>query len=360
MKSFGKLLAVVLFCVALPAAAVSQDVVTAEVVLAESGEPLPEDEALEIALIQVINKISGEEYLVGDTRLKPFVEKIQTYLLDYTTNTDEERGDVLTASFDAITLSQDLGMFELVDDVVAQPSVAVLLAIEPQKGEPLRILGRRDKGIIVDVINKVAARRGLKVLLPAMDQTDRDMLSPETVLLQDHETLERVRDRYTADSYVSGLFVLDQGVWSASLESSEKPEFTAVGESKKPALALTQALLSVFESEPVVHKGTAVAQRIRIEQMQSWSDYTTTRDYLSQIPGTQSLSAVSNRGASAVFDLDLSIPVADWLKVVNEDGILRVVGPAAADSGELRFILGDRDRGLAAGEVKKEPSRVVE
>lgn len=322
-------------------ASASPDVSVSEVVLAQAGASLTEEQALEIALVQSINSISGEEFALGQRRLEPFIEKLQTYLLEFETETDDERGDVLTAKFDAITLSQDLGMFDLVDDAINQSLVVLMLAIEPKKGEPLRILGRRDKGLVVDVIHQIAERRGLNILLPAMDATDRERLSPEAILIRDEAAFEKTSERYGGESYVFGLFVDDQGVWTSSLESSDKPDFTAVGESKKPMLALTQALLSVLESAPVTQTAAVVSRRVTVEQIQSWSGYAGARDYLSSLPGTQSLIAVSHRGTTAAFDVQLAVSASAWLSTIAEDGILRSIGVATARSPDLRFIMGD-------------------
>lgn len=322
----------------LPAVA-SQDVVVAEVALQESIDSLSEEQALEIALVQAINELSGESYVHGQSRLQPFMEKLQTYLLEFETNADDELGDMLTARFDAVTISQDLGMFELVDDVVEQASVLLLLAIEPRKGEPLRMLTRRDKGMIVDVIRKTSRSRGLDIVLPLVDARDRTLLSPEVLLIGDHEKLDGVAKRYQTDSYVFGLFVLDKGVWTASLESSAKQEFTAVGESKKPSLALTQALLSALESEPVNNSSHAVVQRVTVDQMQSWSDFSVARDYLNNVPGTAVLTVMKNKGASVVFEAQLSTSAAGWLAVIEQDGVLQQIGNSDDSQGSYRFIL---------------------
>ncbi len=316
------------------------DVIEVAVPLAteDTQEELSEEQALQLALIQAINQITHQEYTPEDSQVKPFLSRIEHYLVAFETTDDESGAAVLKARFDGVPLKQEIGMSELTDDAVVPQPIVLWLAYEPKKGAPLSLLSRRQRDTVQAAVRALGRQQGEQLILPFMDQRDRDRVTPETVITGADEILRSASERYHAARFLFGILAFDQGIWTATLEPSDGNGYLAIGESEKPAHALSQALLSALSAATQASAEKPLTARVSVAQVKSWADYQRVDHHLSSLPGVVASKALRNEGDSAQFELRLREPAETWIKSMHADELLeRAEGPLAGGQGDAQF-----------------------
>jgi len=191
-----------------------------------------------------------------------------------------------------------------------RPSALVWMALQDATGNRRMMTGDVD-GEIINLIQEIAADRGLPVIFPVLDFEDRQNLTADTIWSLDEAAIRTASARYGADSVLAGRL-----------------HFTATGE----LVGLWQFL---FQDNVTVFDGLDTA-------LQSYLEVPLTRitnelaSYFAILPGEDQLSSVRLR-IDGVGDLTAYSALVAY---VSSLGLVETVTTAAVDGTRLELQLG--------------------
>jgi uncharacterized protein len=180
------------------------------------------------ALAGVLLKVTGESRWVQQPQLQSALNNAQSYveevsfrsgvrpqLADPQQNSDllaEQPVVSVPATFINVRFSRDL-IDDLLDSANIpiwdrnRPSVLVWLSIENASSERM-LLGSDSEHQVMEIIREFSQRRGVPLLIPVLDFTDRRNLSADQAWSLDEQAILAASARYGADSILSGRLLV--------------------------------------------------------------------------------------------------------------------------------------------------------
>lgn len=176
-----------------------------EIVVQNQSEAARE-QAYREAFAQVIVKVTGERRWLEHPGVRAAAQRASAYVAEvsYRTVMLERRIDV---RFDQSLIDELLNRVEI--PVWDRNRASVLLWVTVQNDDGRRtMLGSSSEHALLTQAREFATERGVPVLIPLLDLTDRRMLSVNQGWQLDTEALREAGERYGADSVLAGRLLI--------------------------------------------------------------------------------------------------------------------------------------------------------
>lgn len=276
-------------------------------------------------------------------------------------------GLVLKARFDISGLFERLG--ELDAPVWDQNRPAVLLWLVVQEPTGGDIVGRDSDHPARALLEKAARRRGLPVVLPRMDDTDRDTIRAAEIRGQFDEPVRKASRRYDTPLVATAVLytgknprlrwrLLDDGRKETS--GNRQVEGMAAGLNAWVD-AVTRHLVELY----AVRGSEERSIRIRVRQLDRLQDWNRLHRHLLGLAGMRSVQLRHLEGATATFDTRFAGPPAKLERLAKlqpglgscgDKGTL-VAATAQAGSASRRAEGATRGPDGDAGQQSRRPPR---
>ncbi len=175
-------------------------------IVVENQSEAARERAYREAFEQVIVKVTGERRWLEHPRIREARQRAASYVAEvsYRTVGLEGRIDV---RFDQGLIGDLLNQAEI--PVWDSNRASVLLWITVQGDDGRRnMLGSSSDHVLLDQAREFATERGVPVLIPLLDLTDRRMVSVNQGWQLDTAALRQVGERYGADSVLAGRLLI--------------------------------------------------------------------------------------------------------------------------------------------------------
>jgi hypothetical protein len=175
-------------------------------IVVENQSEATRERAYRQAFERVIVKVTGERRWLEHPRIREAMQRASSYVAEvsYRTVMLEARIDV---RFDQSLIDELLNRAEI--PVWDRNRASVLLWITVQDNSGRRnMLGSSTEHVLLQQAREFAGERGVPVLIPLLDLTDRRMVSVEQGWQLDTEALRQAGERYGADSVLAGRLLI--------------------------------------------------------------------------------------------------------------------------------------------------------
>lgn len=260
--------------------------------------------------------------------------------------TDDGPALLLSASFDVAGLSQRLA--EAGAPVWGTERPPVLLWVVDQGPGRGEFLGRDDRGDEVDALRETAGDRGLPIMLPRLDGTDRGRVRPADVRgLFDDPVMEASRPY---DAGLVATAVLYRGNaphlrWRIFEQGRQVRQGDIAGAGGATALLteLVHRLADYVADLYAVRSGSGRAVTLRIKELSDLADWKAARDHLAGLAGMQALHVQQLEGTTATFrghfagnpeQLDRLIRLQPALRACPDVAAPTMAPSSAAEAGQ--------------------------
>ena len=302
-RLFSSFLALPLLLASLSAGAeVVRDLYAAEVPVA-GRQQAALDSASQLAMKQVLIKLSGSEEVLSYSGVKASLSSARSYVQQYAYRGGQ--GDVpLTARFEF----DGNVMTRIITDAGAplwtanRPPVLAWIAIEDDTGR--RFLGRETDPELVEELERAFSARGVPLRLPLFDLRDAASLSVDQAWQQDRSTLAAASSRYGVNDILAGRFAsLSSGVWLGDwsyLSDRRQLNRTLTNTTAEDALDVAAALVAedMAERYAVMPTTTGTTGGVRM-QVVGVTDYS---DYAGVVSWLESLELIQHANVEHIAD----------------------------------------------------------
>lgn len=277
--------------------------------------------AFEQGLIEVSMRVSGSGLAPTQLDLSQAGSLIQQYR--YHAMTEQEVSDYLQKhvdaqapafklwmQFDASKLKRLLTQNGLPQWGEQRPDVLLWLVVKD--GANRYLLRQGDQSLIKDALEEAAQARGLPLVWPRYDQTDRALLEYSDLWGQFWEPIKRASKRYNADAVLLGRMQWLQGGWQVDwslLQGDEMQRWQV----NAPALDLLSSsgigvATDHIASRYAVFSGGFDNARLllRVHQLNSVEDYAKAARYLASLPPVKHVYASEVQPGQVDFHIELS------------------------------------------------------
>jgi|GEM_PF-236606 len=350
-----------LAAVAFPAAAVNvDDLYTASVKVADKG-PDARAEAFRMALEQVLVKVSGNSAALSDPDLKKQLDAPAQYVQEYRYEPLDEAnaaavggpvagagssgsGDGTTKTVQATHILKVTFAGPGIDSVLKKhgvvvwgrqrPEVLVWLAIDD--GQQRYVVSSDGDTRAHRMLMRDAGARGLPVLLPLMDVTDRSRIEFVDISGGFFDAVRDASARYRSEISLVGHVHRAGGRWQADwtlLGVGDRRAWTASASGLAGAIGsgvhgVADRLAAAFAG----HTGAQTALRVRVRAINSLGDYARVGSYLKSLVRVRSARVVEVHPHEAVFEVDLQGLPKDLERTVALGDMLEPVAQAPANA----------------------------
>ncbi|MBN1378500.1 MAG: DUF2066 domain-containing protein [Gammaproteobacteria bacterium] len=212
---FSLLLAVIVFSpnfFAVAAPSIGTDIYSADVELAD-GTSTARQDAFKQALAKVLIKLSGTREILEEPASGKIIEDAPRYVQSYRKNKASEStfpdlssnpagNTILHVDFDGPALERALVAVGLPVWSGTRPSTLVWLAVEDSQRR--YILAENSKSVVLPILQQAAAERGLPIIIPLMDQTDRQQVEYIDIRGGFGSRLQQATERYNVPIILVG------------------------------------------------------------------------------------------------------------------------------------------------------------
>lgn len=322
MRSLSRLLAVaVVMLAASPAGAVTLDnLYDASVEVVGKGADT-RTEGFRRALEQTIIRVSGSSAVLSSPDIAELLEAPERFVQQYRyealdTGDGGDSGAAgeepapthrLDVSFAGARLDDALRELGIVAWGRQRPEVLVWLAVDD--GGERYIVDADGSSPTHSELMAQADERGLPLLLPLLDVTDRSRLEFVDISAGFLDAVERASDRYRAEAVLVGHLQRLGGGWKADwnlLGVGERRAWSARARALDDAVAsgvhgATDRLAAALAGRT----GVRTALRLRVQAVDSLADYARVGNYLNSLVRVRSASVARVTPREAVFAVDL-------------------------------------------------------
>jgi len=286
-----------------------------------SQEAAARKAAFEQGLIEVSMRVSGSGLAPTQLDLGQASRLIQQYR--YHAMSEQEISDYLQKhvdaqapafklwmQFDASKLKRLLRENGLPQWGEQRPDVLLWLAVKD--GANRYLLRQGDQSLIKDALEEAAQARGLPLVWPLYDQTDRAVLEYSDLWGQFWEPIKQASKRYNVDAVLLGRMQWLQGSWQVGWSLLQDGEMQS-WQVNAPALdLLTSSGIGVATDHiasryAVFSGGFDNAQLLlRVHQLNSVEDYARAARYLASLPPVKHVYASEVQPGQVDFHVELS------------------------------------------------------
>jgi uncharacterized protein len=284
-----------------------------------SKDPQVRSEAFGLALLQVAVKVSGRRGAGANPVIVEAVQKPDRFVQQFRYREIEPQGATGTApqsatlklwvqldptAVDALMRDAGLPVWGRV-----RPSVLMLVVIESAGGREL--LASDDAGGWADFVRRIAAERGVPMVLPLMDLEDRSRLRAADVWAGFEDNVRTAAERYQSEGVLLGrVYERVPNFWEARwrlLLADGRQEWVDQGEGLDAVL-----LAGVHESADLLASrfggftgtGSASGVQVNVTGIRSLRDYARALEYLSSLDRVSRVDVTRVQGDSVSFHVD--------------------------------------------------------
>lgn len=304
--------------------------------------------AFEQGLIEVSMRVSGSGLAPTQLDLSQASSLIQQYR--YRAMSEQEVSDYLQKHIDAPSPAYKLWMqFDasklkrlLTENGLPQwgeqrPDVLLWLVVKD--GGNRYLLRRDDQSLIRDALEEAAQARGLPLVWPLYDQTDRMVLEYSDLWGQFWEPIRQASKRYNVDAVLLGRMQWLQGSWRVDWSLLQAGEMQS-WQVNAPALdLLTSSGIGVATDHiasryAVFSGGFASAQLLlRVHELSNVEDYARAARYLASLPPVKNIYASEVQPGQVDFHIELRGNEDDLKRAI---ALSRVLIPQSGPQLELQ------------------------
>lgn len=256
--------------------------------------------ALADALRLVAVKVSGDSGAADSAALKEALRNPARYVQQYSYRANDgtapaELPLLLGASFDSRGVDQLLQGAGLPVWGSTRPLTIAWLAVEQDKQKML--VGANDRGLVRELLEKAAQRRGLPLRLPLLDATDRARVQATDAWGDFHATFQQASQRYEAQAVLVGrLGQVAGGRWQVRwtlYQGGAAQSWSQQGDKVEPLVAYgidaaaDTLAVAYARAAPVVASGTEFHWVVK--EVRDLRGYRRLMDYLASLPGVSSV-----------------------------------------------------------------------
>lgn len=279
------------------------------------------DEAIRTALAQVLVRVSGRTQIADSDefpRIKAALVNATNYAQQFRYR-DKSQQKYLAAGesalelwvkFDPVVVNKLLRENNIPLWDKNRPTTLVWLVSDERAHR--EILGQASTGLIRSALDDLTHARGLPVILPKMDLTDRNAIQVSQVWNNNAEAIQAASARYSSDAILVGrLQLLPSGQWNTSwslLHEGRKQEWSTSNVALTNAVSLGIDQTSEYLSQRFAHlvQGEDSLVLVQVKNIRTLTDFNRTVKFLRTLSQVKSVSPQLVQGENVVFRVNTS------------------------------------------------------
>ena len=305
------LLGFLLFLLSLPIHAVQLDgLYSAEVSVSDQSQAA-RNEAIEAALMKVVQKVSGRRSVLNNKPLLAKLSNVGAYVeqFQYKKRVSKE-GFWLIVRFQKAALDRTLQQFEVPIWGANRPDVLLWLALDD--GKKRSIISEGSSAGLGSILKQEINDAGLAMTLPLLDLVDQRQLSFNDVWAPFPDEVRSASARYGVKQIMIGQLLKKQQGWRFSWTlMGADGETSGFEESSSKRAVLQQAFVQIAEvlADIYAPKGTLMLDvpiNMQVSGIRDLKQFIHITSYLSALDMVKKLSWTELKKDQAVLDLMIS------------------------------------------------------
>lgn len=321
----------------------------AEVEVADQGRAARAT-AMGEAMAAVLLKVSGNSAVLDEEVIKSAMADASRYVQQYRYRNEELPPEarkaggagsddsrlLLWVGFDSASIDSLLRRFGFNAWSAARPSTLVWLAVE--EGSRRVLVGANDQGLVREVLDSEAQRRGLPVRLPLLDLTDQSKVRAIDVWGGFVDNIEAASSRYEAQAILTGKLYAVGKSWEARWTlhyQGEQHQWQHSGRDVREVVASGVGGTADYLAQQVAAGSFFGMDQLvlRIEDVSTMEAYRRVNDYLLSLPGVTAVTLRRTAANSSSFIVDFEGGRESVLQAITlGDLLVKVAMPAPQSS----------------------------
>jgi len=301
---------------------------------ADGRNPVARDAALELALRDVLVRVTGSGNVVNEPAAQALLKQPGRYVEQFrfldapARSPDTEQRLRLWVQFDGVALAREIRRAGLPYWGRERPDVLVWLAVD-DRGQRY-LVAENARLAAADALDKAASRRGLPLTLPLMDLQDQRAVQFTDVWGGFISSIDAASQRYRPQIILLGKLERSRGRsdWRADwtlLGNGDRQNWTShasqLDDGIEQGIAEAAEWLAV---QYAVVSSDASVRALVVEGVQSLADYARVSKYLASLAPVESVHVTSVNGQEVEFTLQLSAAERNLLQVITLGKLLRI------------------------------------
>lgn len=276
-----------------------------------------------VALAQVFVKVSGDNQILANPRIKQQLNKASTLVKQFGYSaTKAQIPYLLKIHFDIDGVNQCLR--DAGTPVWGQNRPLILGWIHDESAEISGdILALNTQNAIVTVMKQTMEQRGLPFVLPAMDEIDVNVVTPQLITDMNIPKLEAASKRYNPNSLLIGHITkkgeLLNTEWKLTL-GNDQWEWNITGKTPNDVMpALINNITKALSTRFAIVTTSSIQKNItlKITGIHSQSDFAQLIRYLNHLTPVANVSISTIHGSDVLLNVSLRSTEESFLKVIS-------------------------------------------
>lgn len=279
------------------------------------------DDAIRAALAEVLVRVSGRTQIADSDdypRIKAALVNATNYAQQFRYR-DKSQQKYLAAGepavelwvrFDPVVVNKLLRENNIPIWDKNRPATMVWLVTDERARR--EIVGQASTGLVRNALDNRVHARGLPVILPKMDLTDRNAIQVNQVWNANEEAIRAASARYSSDAILVGrLQLLSSGQWNVSwslFHEGRKQDWSTSNVALTNAVSLGVDQTSEYLSQRFAHlaQGEDSLVLVQVKNIRTLADFNRTVKFLRSLSQIKSVSPQLVEGETAVFRVNTS------------------------------------------------------
>ena len=279
-------------------AAIVPDLYAVEVPLADRQDDEARKSAYSLALAKVLVRVTGRRDIARDPAAGPILEQAERFLQQFTYRGE----DALWVAFDGPVLEQAVSAAGLSVWNRDRPSVLVWLAVD--RGDGTRaLIGADDEDPVKDLVQEAADARGVALIWPLLDSTDRAVASLSDVWGGFGDNVQAASTRYRPGVVLVGRL---RGSGGQRLFGNWDLQTGGAAQRFRGGAGQGIDQMADFLVQRLASSGSvATTTSLTVSGIRGVAAYSDTLNYLERLSLTDNVRLIAVHDDTFVFEVDL-------------------------------------------------------
>ena len=315
----------------------------------EAGRRSLRRDLMRAALARVLIRVAGNAAVAADDELRQGLIDRAPSLVNrfHFLKRDGPEGPRIQAQFDAEGVRE--GLWQAGWPVWGALRPGLLVWVAQRDGGSLELVGPDSSPEVFEALRQAAQQRGLPLVLPLMDGTDRRNLAGRDLLMEDWAAIGEASERYEAGAIVVlRLATGRDGTRAEWVLRDREGNYAFTTRGSQPEEALADGMQSVLEGlarKHAVRPGGASSVQVTVDGIQGLAEFARVERALGQLVAVQELAPKRLIGDKAGFQLAFRGRPDEAARILGLLDLLEPRGDPLASDGNPDGARGEQGQG---------------
>lgn len=294
---------------------------------------------------QIFIKLTGKRDIVDNPAIKPGLKNAENYITQFSyTRSPVNKPFLLQLDFDAKEINHLLQQAHIPTWGENRPLILAWVEYE-LPNQPAEIIADSQHEIAID-LKQEAARRGLPLVLPAMDMTDMNHVNVNDIVMMQLPVLQAAAKRYGNDAIVVGRIFRNangsyRGQWQLSEANHDLEHWEVEGKTLNEVIAVVidnTADKMANEYAVVVNDAQQTKLTLKIVGISEQDDFAQLMRYLKHLTPVAEVALVGANGDTVVLDVSVRGTKDTFSQsIADEDTLLPITDETSSEVMSYRW-----------------------